>query len=126
MNDKQNIITKLKTFFVFHCAESLETHSVEFTSFDKEVLYALDKLFDAHRDVVVPPECASLGFVLQSGIDRSKINNCKTVPCYCGKMPYQDDPAVLCPITYEQCVNSPMQMAKDLADDKRETSDDIS
>lgn len=121
MNDRQRRIYDLKSEY---CDRLAEGHDKEqLTPFDLDVISALDKLFDAHRDVVVPPECASLGFVLKSE-STPGCQGCKTVPCYSGKMPYQDDPAVLCSIIYEQCVNSPMQMVKLLAGDKRETNDE--
>lgn len=131
MNDRQKIIAKLKKYFVYECAESPMSHSGEFTQFDEEILAALDKLFDAHRDVVVPPECASLGFVLKSESKPEDYRDpCCTVPCFGGKMPYQKD-WVACSVLFVQdgvcsneCHESPMQRVKDLAGDKRETNDD--
>lgn len=122
MNDRQTKIMALKDEYCIRLVEGKDADSL--TTFDKEVLGALDKLFDAHRDVVVPLECASLGFVLKSEIEFGR-RGCKTVPCCGGKMPYQNEPAVLCSLIYEQCVNSPMQMVKLLREDQ-ETSDETS
>ncbi len=105
-------------------AEGKDTQ--EFTPFDEEVISVLGKLFDAHRDVVVPPECASLGFVLRSETDRSKTCGCLTVPCAGGKMPHQKMPDILCYEIGCRCGWSPYEkvMIAQSANDKRETNDD--
>lgn len=129
MNDRQKIIQYLITTFKVGYAEGKGTQ--EFTSFDEEVINALDKLSNAHRDVAVPPECASLGFVLKSEISEiSGSVSCRMVPCWKGKMPYQKD-AVSCLKSFVDdtesngiCRKSPMQMVKLLAGEKRETNDE--
>lgn len=128
MNDRQNRIVKLKKYFVYECAE--DGGAEQLTSFDKEVLAVLDKLFDDHRDVTVTPECASLGFVLKSdveGTERSHVDPCCTVPCWGGKMPYQKD-ETNCALGISMggvCNESPMQRVKDLVVHKKlETNDE--
>ena len=124
MNDRQSKLLKLHNYFIHDCAENT-TH---FTSFDYEVISALDKLFDAHRDVAVPPECASLGFVLRSKTNRSKTFGCLTVPCAGGKMPYQKMPDTPCNQIGCRCIRSPVERAQMSAafnaGDKREANDD--
>ncbi len=131
MNDRQRRIYDLKSEY---CDRLAEGHDKEqLTPFDEEVISVLDKLFDAHRDVVVPPECASLGFVLKSKSKPEDYRDpCCTVPCFSGKMPYEKN-VMLCTycISPPSCVCevSPMQRVKDLgmahlASDRRETNDD--
>ncbi len=129
MNDRQKKINALRRHFIFRIAESRGED--DFTSFDKEVLNALDKLRDAYRNVAVSPECASLGFVLKSGKDASsgsfqEVPGCKTIPCFGGKTPYQEEPETICDALPGVCKCSPVQMVKDMLADKqeRETNDD--
>jgi hypothetical protein len=107
MNDRQRRIYDLKDEY---CDRLAEGHNKkEFTSFDLDVISALDKLFDAHRDVAVPPECASLGFVLKSE-SKPEYSGCLTVPCLGGKMPYQEEPRIACSNIYGVvCGLSPMR-----------------
>ncbi len=105
MNDRQTKIMALKDEYYLRLVEGKDADSL--TSFDKEVLNALDKLFDAHRDVAVPPECASLGFVLKSA---ANFIGCKTVPCSPGcKMPFEKK-SVPCALIQTMCDMSPWEM----------------
>lgn len=123
MNDRQKKINALRRHFIFRIAESQGED--DFTSFDKEVLGTLDKLFDAHRDVTVTPECASLGFVLKSE-SKPGYSGCLTVPCFSGKMPYQEEPDTICESLPGVCTCSPMRMVEYMVADKqeRETNDE--
>lgn len=124
MNDKQRRIYDLKDEYLNRLAEGHDKE--EFTAFDNEVLNALDKLFNAYRDVTVPPECASLGFVLRS--EAPGLISCKTVPCTPGcKMPYEMT-LVPCALIQTMCGKSPMQVVQDdkVEDDEQETNDDLS
>lgn len=105
MNDRQRKIESLKIFYKRALAENRKNN----TSFDKEVLNALDRLFDAHRDVAVPPECMMLGFILKSKCDGSRSCGCLTIPCAGGKMPYQKMPDVLCSEINSSCGRSPYE-----------------
>ncbi len=127
MNDRQKIIRALR---VYYC-ETLVEDPIDGSSFDNEVLNALDKLFDAHRDVVVPQECVAIGFVLKSATKPDDfIDPCSTVPCFGGKMPYQTDKTLcaVCISTGGLCDQSPVQAVKDLSatsSKKQEASDDF-
>lgn len=112
MNNRQAKIIALKDEYCIHLVEG--KNADELTSFDKEVLAALDALFVSHRDIEVPPECASLGFVLRS---KAKFIGCRTVPCSPGgKMPFEKFTSP-CALIQSMCDRSPMQMVQESNDD---------
>lgn len=58
-------------------------------------------------------EVKALGFMARSYAHRA---GCNTIPCYCGKSPYESRPTIACGVIGSMCSISPVEQVKDIVE----------
>lgn len=113
MNSEQRRVEEVLQYFLKnHCDDPQNG-----TKFDCAVIDSIRELQarfadDPAEGYIITDEMKQLGFILKNGNEGKLICGCSTIPCFGGKMPYQNEPEVPCAIGQTMCDESPIQILR--------------